>query len=66
MKKFSRLASWWATDSDIQSGCQAYRQELKRSDRENAPSDQAVAVKRTCVRGPAFANATPVRDHARL
>lgn len=66
VEKLSLAASWRATDSEIQPGREAYRQELESSDCENAPSDQTVGVKRARVRRLAFANTAPVRDHTPL
>ena len=66
LEKRSLPASWRATDSEIQPGREAYRQELESTDCENAPSDQTVGVKRARVRRLAFANTTLVRDHTEL
>ena len=66
VEKFSGCAPWRPADSEVQSGPQAYREELECLDRQNATSYQIISIERTRVRRLAFATTTPVRDHARL
>ena len=66
VEKRSLPASRRATESQIQPGREAYLQELESTNCENAPSDQAVGVKRARARGVAFANTICVRDHTEV